>query len=126
MMTRYPQLVNAILAAGRAGSDEVSLHAATAAIRQSLLAFGSETPDNIDCAQRIDFGPSVARRFGPDRKVGLRIAGSHTPLSNVLWELEGVGVPKQVREAFPNLTEADIEGGMRFAVLLLASLECDG
>ncbi|HZC06724.1 MAG TPA: hypothetical protein VE338_13895, partial [Ktedonobacterales bacterium] len=62
------QLVNAILAACSAGAEDGALQAATAEIRQSLLAFGSETPDNLACAAQVEFGASVVREYDRDER----------------------------------------------------------
>jgi len=125
MTTSNHHLVDAILAACRAGRDDTALQAATAEIQQALLAFGSQTPDNLACAAQIDFGPSVGRRAGPERKVGLRLAGSNLLVSDILYEVEDAGMPKAVRAAFADLTEEAWAAAMRFVMLLLLSLECD-
>jgi hypothetical protein len=123
--TRAPDLVDTIRAACRAGRDDAALPVSTAEIRQALLAFGSQTPENRACAEQIDFGPSVGRRAGPERKVGLRIAGSNLLVSDILYETEDAGMPKAVRAACPDLTEDAWAAAMRLVMLILLSLECD-
>ena len=48
--TNRHQLVQTILAACSASEKGADLSAATAEIRRALLAFGSESPDNLACA----------------------------------------------------------------------------
>lgn len=90
----------------------------TEKIREALLLFGSETPDNVECARRIDYGLS------PDGgNAGLRIAGSSIPLTDIAWALEDGPMPRSVRDAFPALTEDDWDAATRLITLILASFE---
>jgi hypothetical protein len=119
-------LVNAILAACNAGDADIALPAATAEIRRAPLAFGSETPDNLACTAHVDFGASVGRRQGPERKIGLRLAGTNVLVSDILHVAEDVAIPEPVREAFPDLTQEAWAAVGRLVTLILLSLECDG
>lgn len=119
-------LVDAILAACAGEQDDASLQAATAEIRRALLAFGSETPDNLACAAQIDFGPSEGRQHGPERTIGLRLAGTNVLVSDVLWHAEDISIPEPVREAFPALTEEAWAAVSRLVTLIVLSLECRG
>jgi hypothetical protein len=119
-------LVNAILAACNAGDEDIALQAATAEIRRALLAFGSETPDNLACAAHVDFGASVERRHGPERKLGLLLAGTNVLLSDILHVAEDAAIPQPVRGAFPDLTQEAWDAVGRVVTLILLSLECDG
>jgi hypothetical protein len=85
------QFVHAILAACSAGHDDIALEAATASIRRALLAFGSETPDNLACAAHVAFGASVGRNDSPERTIGLRLAGANVMVSDILYEAERAG-----------------------------------
>lgn len=124
--TSTHQFVNAILAACNASDEDAALPAATAEIRRALLAFGSQTPDNLACAAHVDFGASVGRRHGPERVIGLRLAVTNVLVSDILHVAEDAAIPEPVRGAFPDLTPEAWEAVGRLVTLILLSLECDG
>lgn len=84
--------------------------------RARLLDFASETPDNLNCAGRIRFGDV-------GRVSGLKLGGAHVLLSELAHELEDLPRPESVKEAFPDLSEADWDAFTRLTTLLYASIE---
>jgi hypothetical protein len=119
-------LVQTILAACSAGHEEAGLRAATAAIRRALLAFGSETPDNLACAAQIEFGASASRADGGSRsRTGLRLVGSNILLADILNVAEDASIPEPVHATFPDLSAESWAAVMRLVMLLVLSLECD-
>jgi hypothetical protein len=124
--TNAHQFVQAILAACNAGHDDVAFEAATASIRRALVAFGSETPDNLACAAQVDFGASAGRGYGPERTIGLRLAGANVLVSDIMHSAEGSAIPASVRSAFPELTQEAWDAVGRLVTLILLSLECAG
>jgi hypothetical protein len=100
--TNAHQFVQAILAACNTGHDDVAFEAATASIRRALVAFGSETPDNLACAAQVDLGPSVGRPHGPERTIGLRLAGTNVVVSDIMYEAGGRPSPRRCAAPFPS------------------------
>ena len=88
----------------------------TRALRDALLAFGSETEDNVAAAAVL------AVRFGPIGRLVLALEGG-PELSALANELEGGEVPPQLRHAFPALTQAQWAGFARMVTLILCALE---
>jgi len=99
------------LAEGKDQSDQMSEK-----LRKALLEFGSSTPDNMHCAERIEVGSVHAGR-------GLKLRNSGVPLSELAHQLEDVPMPASVKSAFPGMTTEDWEAFLRFTVLLYISLE---
>jgi hypothetical protein len=87
--------------------------ALTGQFREALLALGSETPDNLNCAGRIEIGEG-------DGKVGLMLGGHR--LADIAHELEDQPIPDALRSAFPNLTDRDWEAFGRVTTLLYIAL----
>jgi hypothetical protein len=117
--------VQTILAACSAGHEEAGLRAATAAIRRALLAFGSQTPDNLACAAQIAFGTGASRADGSRSTTGLGLVGSNILLSDILNVAEDASIPEPVRATFPDLSADSCAAVMRLVTLLVLSLECD-
>jgi len=93
------------------GGDDAK--ALTARLREALLAFGSETPSNLNCAARIEIGVS-AGEVGP-------LLGGH-PLADIAHALEDQPLPDGLRAAFPDLTDRDWDAFGRFTTLLYIAL----
>lgn len=84
--------------------------------RARLLECASETPDNLNCAGRISIGDV-------GRVSGLRLTGADVLLSELAHQLEDLPMPGSVKEAFPDLSEADWDAFTRLTTLLYASIE---
>jgi hypothetical protein len=78
---------------------------ATSRLRQALLDAGSETPDNLAAAARVEYGPQ-----------GLAVAGRS--LCDLVNQAEGMAPP-------PGVSQPDWDAALRVIVLLLADLEPD-
>ncbi len=81
----------------------------TAQIRAALLALGSETPDNLNCASRIEIG-NAGGKINP-------MLRDHR-LSEIAHTLEDEPMPDRVCTAFPDLSDRDWEAFMRLTTLL--------
>lgn len=118
------QLFREALAGGAAAEDmptAETLIGLTEKIREALLIFGSETPDNRGCAERIEYGLSPG-----DGMFGLRITGKPIPLTDIAWALEDGPMPPNIREKFPALTDEDWDAATRLITLVLAAFERQG
>ena len=93
------------------GGDDAK--ALTAQFREALLALGSETPCNLNCAERIEVREC-------DGEAGLML-GDH-PLADIAHALEDQPMPDALRAAFPNLTDRDWDAFGRMTTLLYIAL----
>jgi hypothetical protein len=92
--------------------------------RQTLIAFGSATGDNISAVDRVmvrEIETGSKRR----RAIGLAVGPNRVPMGEVLNVAEGSDIPPGVREAFPELQQADWDAVLRVATLVFIALESD-
>jgi len=87
--------------------------ALTKQLRAALLALGSETPDNLNCADRIEIGAA-------DGEIGPVLCGY--PLSEIAHRLEDEPMPEALRAALPKMAERDWDAFMRLTTLLYIAL----
>ena len=93
----------------------------TREFRRALLDHGSETPDNLDAAQKIDVGSLEEGR--PCHLRGFRIARTGDSVTSILNHIEGTTMPADLQDAFPKLTQEDYDAAIRVAVLCLTAFE---
>ncbi|GAA4850494.1 hypothetical protein [Kitasatospora terrestris] len=91
-----------------------------AAVADGLLAFGSETPDNLAAAGRLGVSAWPGRG---GRVVGLCVLPSGTGLSRLLEGAVGGAVPEQLRQDLPELVQEDWDTVLAVSALALAALE---
>ncbi len=99
------------------------LTATTDALREALLALGSETPDNLAAVARVEAGLLIDEE-APG--LGLRLTASGLALSTVLNMLESSQMPADLAESLPQLTQSDYAAVLRVAVLVLSAFENAG
>ena len=87
--------------------------AVAAQFRSALLALGSETPCNLNCAGRIEIGVANGK-VGP-------LLGGH-PLAEIAHAHEDQPIPEELRAAFPDLTDRDWDAFGRLTTLLYVAL----
>ena len=117
------ELIGSILAASDGPHDWDALQAATRHIEQTFLTMGSETDENLNCVRQIEMGLYREPILGHPRTVGLRLTGSHIPLSDIAHTLESSPIPATVREDFPDLTDSQWNAVTRLVTMILISLE---
>jgi hypothetical protein len=88
---------------------------------RALLAFGSETPDNLEMAAHLEIG-SLKEPHGPPA-IGMKIKNKAIPISSILNKIEDMPLPEHVSEYYPDLTEAEWSAALRFTTLALIALE---
>jgi hypothetical protein len=103
---------------GQPHSDAVCA-AASQKLRQLLLLANSETPDNKALAQRVSYG-----NYEPEedrlRYQGVKVGS--TLISHILYEISDTAMPDLVKQRYPELTQADWEGGIRMASLVFSMM----
>ena len=97
--------LNAI-AGGQATPEQL-----TRKLRQALLDFGSETPDNLNCAHRVEVG-RVGAETGP------KIIGHDALFSDIAHALESEAMPSAIKKQFPDIAEKDWDAFSRITTLI--------
>lgn len=119
-MSTRSRFLEAIFRAAQA-TDARSVQDQSRDIIDAFLAYGSETPDNRDCAQRVEWG-SVQDGTSAQRAArGFRLK-SGTSLSDILNVAEGCPVPPDVSCKYPSLAQEDWNASMRLVTVLLSAL----
>jgi hypothetical protein len=90
----------------------------TSDLRRALLDFGSETPDNLNCAGRVEIGP-VGSKIGP------KITGRDVLLRDIAYDLESEPLPEALKDIFPNISEQDWDAFTRMTTLIYILLTPD-
>ncbi|MFF5965096.1 pentapeptide repeat-containing protein [Streptomyces collinus] len=115
-------LVRMLLGA-RGTSDSAGL---TTRFREALRTAGSETPDNLACVQRLEYGTVPGPTYAPEReRSGLKIAGTDILVSDLAWRIEDTPIPASVADDHPELTAEQWSAATRVITLLLGALEAD-
>ena len=83
----------------------------TSNLRRALLDFGSETPDNFNCAGRVEVGP-VGSAIGP------KITGRDVLFGDIAHALESEPSPKALKDIFPEISEEDWDAFARMTTLI--------
>ena len=102
---RFLAALNAI-AGGQATPEEL-----TRKLRQALLDFGSETPDNLNCAHRVEIG-RVGAETGP------KIIGHDVLFSDIAHALESEAMLSAIEEQFPQISEKHWDAFTRMTTLI--------
>lgn len=98
----------------------------TTGFRKALLTAGSETPDNLACAQLLEYGTVPGPPYAPEReRSGVKIAGTDILVSDLAWRIEDTPIPASVADDHPELTAEQWSAATRVITLLLGALEAD-
>jgi hypothetical protein len=104
--------------------EKINNHAAfTRKFRAAFLRLGSETADNLNAAERIEYGVVETGTDPPKGYAGLKLKGHDILLTDVAHAIEDVPLPDEVRAYYPALTDADWAAATRMITMLLASLD---
>ena len=106
-MTRT-QLLDALMKITDSHTSDEEL---TTGLHAAVLAFGSETPDNLNCVKRIEVG-----RVGD--KTGLKVHGPEVLFADMAHVIEDEPMPEALKAAFPDITEHDWEAFTRLTTLI--------
>ncbi|WP_328687442.1 hypothetical protein OG879_10675 [Streptomyces caniferus] len=93
----------------------------TAQLRTALLNFASETPDNMEAAQRI----AVLHTGEPQQGPRLCLSRSGLAFANVVMSAGGCPVPSCVLEEFPDLTQDEWNAVIHVTGLTLMAFEAE-
>ncbi len=94
-------------------------------VMQAFLEFGSDTPDNRMCWERIEFGsveedgppwiPSVSYVF--------KVKNKSIYVRDILNRMEELPIPSEIAEAYPELDEEEWSAIMRIALMIVTVFE---
>lgn len=99
------------IAEGQSATDDLSRR-----LRLAIKRFGSETPDNISCADAIEVG-----RVG--QEAGLKIRSRPLLFSEIANVLEDSTMPASVTSTLPDVTERDWAAFTRLTTLIYVLLD---
>jgi hypothetical protein len=87
---------------------------------QTFMGFGSETPDNLNCLEHIEYGVIEKN----DKKVaGLKLRNRSISLSQISARIETLSLPEKIRSEYPHMTNLDWKIATNITSLILYSLE---
>ncbi len=116
------RLIEEIAAAARTGHDELDLRAATERIRARMLEYGSETPANLDAAERVFVAMHEDQPGIPAQPEITVDQEGKIAVSDILYHAQGARIPDELAECLPGVTQEDWDAAMRFAVLTFYAL----
>ena len=94
-------------------------------LRLAFLEDWSDTPDNIETSDYLNFG-IIKNKDTSKIKQGLILKSQNDLISNILWTAFGDSkVPKQVLEYYPELKKEEWNQVIRIAQIVLSSFECE-
>ncbi len=107
-------------------TDGSSLPELSRDLMQEFLRFGSETPDNVNCFEHVEYGIVQRPSFGETEKgCGLKLKGKNILLADILNMAEDLDLPDDIKEYFPDLTDREWQAVMRMATMILIAFESD-
>jgi hypothetical protein len=106
--------------AGETGMPDLSAER----FRAAVLAFASETPDNLAALDRLTVA-SFRDADGIVRR-GLALRASGVPLADIAWTLEELDPPAALAARHPDMTRADWEAFTRLTTILYSLLSRAG
>lgn len=93
-------------------------------LMQALLDFGSETEDNQNCVQHMEFGIAQNSNISIPKDVyALKIRDKNILLSDIIFSGISLEMPNSVQIDFPELTTQEWEAAIRMVSLILLALE---
>ncbi len=88
--------------------------------KTALLDYASETPDNVASIEKIEVGKV---KIDKTMHSGLKVKGKNILLSEIMYEIEAMPMPPEIKEQFSKLTEEEWKAATRIMYLVLSSLE---
>lgn len=84
-------------------------------IMSAFIAFGSETPDNLHCAETVEYGKATLPQNPYFILHGFKLKDKPVFVQHVLEILETIPIPTEVREAYSELQEREWAAAMLMA-----------
>ncbi len=109
-----PPLYNYISTSSNGFSDEII---------QTILELGSDTEDNINCRDHIEYGVVSERDYAKKGIHGFKIKGKNILISDIMNVIEDLELPVEIQDEYPSLTNKEWDAITRIITMLLLSLE---
>lgn len=123
-LTAQAALAECICSVSRGRWRRRRADAVSHALKDAILRFGSETDDNRNCVDSLEFARLRPPSYQPGSTIrGLRLKGTALAISEVLNSLENLPAPSQLRHEFPEMSEKHWNAITRLATLLSLLLE---
>lgn len=106
----------------RSEPDSESLPMQSEELMRALLRFGSETPDNTNCYNHVEYGVVRERKWGPPTVYGLKLKGKNVLISDMVAKIDTY-IANAMQEENPDLSENERDAITRLVVLLLKAFE---
>lgn len=119
MNNQEEELIELLLGIRR---ENVSAADATRLLRERLIAVGSATPDNVNCASLLEVG-HVRNEVVGQESLCIKVKGREISVSDVVHRLEGLPMPPGIRRGFPELTGSEWNAGVRVTTLVMLMFE---
>ena len=103
--------------------DLSNLKQADEQLKETFLASACESPDNLSCADYIEYGAILDESWGVNTTVGLKLKRHDIMLSDISNVLENCAMPPELKAQFPKLTGEDWDAAMRMMTMILMALE---
>jgi hypothetical protein len=97
---------------------------ATRMLRERLLAVGSRTPDNVNCARHIEVG-TIRPLAGPLETRCIKLRGRNISITDLLDTIGDGRVPRKIRVRYPDVTEEEWHACLRVVMLILLMFQQD-
>lgn len=91
-------------------------------LMQAFLAFGSQTDDNMNCYNHVEYGLVPAVGCKPSA-YALKLKGKDIALSDVIYAVEDLPLPDAIKEQVPNITSEEWAAVTRMATMIFIALE---
>ena len=91
-------------------------------LMQAFLDYGSETEDNLNGFNHIEYGP-VPVLEGRSPELGFKIKGEAIFVSDILNRIEDMEIPPYIKEHFPDLTDDEWSAATRIATMVFIAPE---
>lgn len=92
-------------------------------IKQAILNFASETEDNISAVGKIELGIFKNKEYKDI--VGLKVKNKNIGFSEIMYAIESMKLPANVKKAIPGMDEKDWAAVTRIMTLIFIALEDD-
>lgn len=100
------------------GTPDFDIETFSAEVMHAFLEFGSNTPDHRQCSELIEFGPVLGSWV---TSFGIKVKGKPVLVRDILYFIESLPMPDEVKEAYPDLEIEEWEAVMRMATMIISA-----
>jgi len=97
----------------------------TSHLRRNLVAFGSASDDNVNCAKALKIRTVRSPYIDKTKVRQLMLKSSGLAMSDVVDAIESLPLLPEVKQMLPELSESEWRATLRFLALVLVATERD-